>query len=357
MIKRNLLALTIIILSVDHVSGQSDKEKAFTKGQEAIDLMDKGKIDESIKLLEESAKLDPDNLDYPYEIAYAHYMAKNYQKSIDILADLMERKGANDRVFQLLGNSYDNIGLKEKAIETYEAGLIKFQNSGKLHLELGGMYLQVKNYDKAIYYYEKGIEVEPAYPSNYYRVAKLFLDSDEEVWGMIYGELFMNLERNSPRNTEISKLLYDTYKREINFTSDTSFTVSFSKNAVVMMNSKKIELPFGVGIYEPTLIMEMLNEKSIDINSLDRIRTGFVKNYFMNKGDKKYPNILFDYQNKIFKEGHFEAYNHWVLMHGDEEAFGHWKESNQEKWEKFVEWFNPNGLKIDDKNKFYRGQY
>ena len=57
--------------------------------------------------------------------------------------------------------------------------------SGKLYLELGGMYLHTKEYDKAISYYEKGIDVEPGYPSNYYRLAKIFLNSDEEVWGMI----------------------------------------------------------------------------------------------------------------------------------------------------------------------------
>src|SRR6267143_5281644 len=174
MIKRNLLTLVIILsVAVGHAFGQANKEKALAKGNEAIKLMDNGKIEESIKLLEESMKLDPDNIDYPYEIGYANYMAKNYQKTIDVLTDLTRRKDAYDRVFQLLGNSYDNIGQKEKAIEIYELGLKKLPNSGKLNLELGGMYLTAKNYDRAIYYYEKGIEVEPGYSSNYYRVAKI----------------------------------------------------------------------------------------------------------------------------------------------------------------------------------------
>ena len=40
--------------------GQSDKDKAFEKGRAAIELMDNGKIDESIKLLEEAQNLDPE---------------------------------------------------------------------------------------------------------------------------------------------------------------------------------------------------------------------------------------------------------------------------------------------------------
>ncbi len=353
---RHILVLTFLLIA-GQIAGQTNKEKALTKGREAIKLMDNGQITESIKLLEESMELDPDNIDYPYEIGYAHYITKEYQKAIDVLTPLAMRNNTNDRIYQLLGNSYDNIGQRDKSIATYEAGLKLLPKSGRLHLELGGMYLTTKEYDKAVAYFEKGIEAEPGYSSNYYQLAKTFLNSEEEVWGMIYGEIFMNLERNSSRTTEISKLLYDTYKSEIKFTSDTSFTVSFSKNAVIDMGSKKPELPFGVGVYEPTLLMEVWPEKQIDINSLDRIRTGFVKSYFNNKRDKKYPNVLFDYQNRIFKEGHLEAYNHWILLKGDEDGFTKWQESNTGKWDRFVDWFNLNGLKIDDKNKFVRTQY
>lgn len=37
--------------------------------------------------------------------------------------------------------------------------------------------------------------------------------------------------------------------------------------------------------------------------------------------DKEYPNILFSFQKQVKDAGHIEAYNHWILMKGDEEAF------------------------------------
>ena len=55
---------------------QSDSEIALTKAKEAIKLMDEGKIDKSIELLEESQKLDSKNYIYPYEIAYAYVLKK-----------------------------------------------------------------------------------------------------------------------------------------------------------------------------------------------------------------------------------------------------------------------------------------
>ncbi len=322
--------------------------------------MDKRKYNESIKLLEEAQKLDPVRIDYPYEMAYAYYLKGDYQGAIKIAEKHIGRKDVTVGFFQLLGNSYDVVGKSEKAFEVYDAGLEKFPNSGSLYLEKGNVYWMKEDYNTALPFYEKGIEVDPQFPSNYYRAAKLFCSSTEEVWGMIYGEIFMNLERNSDRTAEISKLLYDTYQSEIKFTSDTSMTVSFCQQMFVDIKSisdpKNIKLPFCL-IYEPTLMMSIPLQKSIDLQSLDKIRSAFVDNYYNNKREALFPNVLFGYQKKIKDEGHMEAYNYWILMKGDEDAFDEWKSANEEKWAGFVKWFNVNQLKLDDENRFYRGQY
>lgn len=361
--KIKIIGLILFMIIGQVVFGQSDKDKALEKAIEAVKLMDSGNVDESIKLLEEAQNLDPNRFDYPYELAYAYYLKEDYNEVIKILEGVINHKDVNDRLFQLLGNSYDMIGEPEKALETYDKGLEKFPNSGAIYLEKGNVYWMKKEYEKALLFYEKGIEVAPQFPSNYYRATLLYCNSSEEVWGMIYGEIFMNLEPNSKRTAEISKLLYNTYKNEITFTSDTSFSVSFSKTALIniddLQDPNKMKLPFGVGVYEPTIMMSMINEKSIDLNSLNRIRTNFIKMYFKNNNNKKYPNILFDYQNKILKAGHFEAYNYWILMKGDEALFRIWHSANTKKWDKFVKWFtdDKNRLKLDSSNKFYSGQY
>lgn len=355
------IGLLLFMMIGQMATGQTDKEKALEKGIAAIELMDNGKIDESITLLEEAQKLDPDRFDYPYELAYAHYLKEDYKETIRILEKNKNHKDVNERLFQLLGNSYDILGNTEKAFEAYDAGLKKFPNSGIIYLEKGNVYWGKKEYEKALPFYEKGIAVDPMFPSNYYRATLIFCGSTEEVWGMIYGEIFMNLERNSKRTAEVSKLLYDTYQSEIQFSSDTSFSVSFSKNATLniadFQDPSKIKLPFGIGVYEPTLMMSMISEKTIDLNSLDRIRTKFVEAYFENGNNEKYPNVLFEYQNKVKNAGHLEAYNHWILMKGDEDAFEAWYSSNIEKWDNFIEWFTGNGLEINQSNKFVSGQY
>jgi len=101
----------------------------------------------------------------------------------------------------------------------------------------------------------------------------------------------------------------------------------------------------------------MLTVKSIDMNTLDSIRSNFVDNYYLKGYNKTYPNALFSYQKKVKEAGHIEAYNHWILMKGDEDGFDSWLSANKGKWESFRKWFAGNGLKLNNSNKFFRGQY
>jgi hypothetical protein len=224
-----------------------------------------------------------------------------------------------------------------------------------LYLERGIIPLDDKKYDEALKYFEKGIEAEPGFPSNYYWAAKIYCNSDEPMWGMLYGELFMNLERNGKRTVEISKLLYDTYKSQITFPAPGKTNVSFTKQ-VIVEGRKPDKMPYTL-VYEPTIGLAAASETVIDLNSLDRIRQGFLRIYFEKGFNKEYSNVLFDYQDKIAKAGCIEAYNHWLLLQGDQNSFNTWRAQNPAKWQDFLKWFSANPLKLDDNNRFYKGQY
>jgi tetratricopeptide (TPR) repeat protein len=359
MTKKLALALFLSFAATQFVSAQSNKEIAASKAEEAIRLEDdEGKYDEALVLLKEAQQLDPGNITYPYELAYTYGAKKEYKKASDILEPLLKHKDVFARVYQALGNNYDYQGLPSKAIATYKEGLKKFPNSGELYLELGTTLGLQKEYDSALSYYEKGIQVAPEFPSNYYRATKVFQALEQEVWSMIYGELFMNLERNGKRTAEISKLLFDIYKNKITFPTDTSVSVSFLKNTTMNLadfsDPSNVKLPFSFGCYEKGMAVAVAGEKSIDIISLDRIRTRFLKGYLKNGDAIKYPNVLFEYQQKIMNAGHLEAYNYWLLMQGDEEKFSQWKAINSNKWDSFLAWFSKNGIKLDQDHKFTR---
>ena len=360
---KKLVIITLGLIVGLTTFSQDNKTLAKEKAKKAIELMDNTSVDEAIPLLEEAKKLDPGTYIYDYEIGYAYTIKQDYPKALEIYKKVIKYKDANDQCYQMLGNLYDYNGDPENAIKAYDKGLKKFPNSGILYLEKGTIYNMQKKYNEALTFYELGIKVDPAFPSNYYRATQILCGSEEEVWGMIYGEIFLNLEPTTNRTEEISKLLFDTYKSQIKFTSDTSLSVSFSKNAVInvsindLKHFDQFKLPFGSMIYEITLMLSIVDEKIIDLNSLNRIRENFVYNYFEKKHNTKYPNVLFDYQKKVKDSGYLEPYNYWLLSSGDINNFSLWKEKNNDMWGKFIDWFNNNRLQLDLDNKFTRDQY
>lgn len=355
-----LAALFVFLTFHSSLKAQTNEERAKAKASEAITLVEEGKYPEGIKFLKDAKKLDSKNATYPYEIAYAYYIQKDYKNALKYLEPLMKEKRVYENAFQLAGNSYDLLGNKNKALETYDNGLKYFPNSGSLYLEKGTMALSKENYEEALSYYEKGIEAAPQFSSNYYWAARIYCSSTEKVWGMIYGEIFLNLERNSKRTIEINKLLYDTYKQNIKFSSDTTLSVSFSKqNQISVEDLQKgaLKMPYGVMVYEKNLIVAIIKEKQIDLPSLNRIRSRFADVYFKNNDGNEYPNVLFEYHQTIAKAGHFEAYNYWLLGKGEDTTFSTWRTENKNKWENFTKWFSENKLSLTETHKFYRKQY
>src|SRR5690606_11668862 len=284
------------------------------------------------------------------------FLREEYEEAIKILNKVKKYKSINSLVYQMSGNCYSYMGNPEMAIKEYEEGMKYFPNSGILYLEKGNVFLHQENYNEAIKNYEKGIAVEPEFPSNYFRLAKLFLNSTDKLSGIIYGELFMNLERSSKRSLEMSKLLYDTYKSSITF-NENEIKVDFCEiyiDAASIKEDGDIDLPL-CAIFGKNFMLAITEENTINLNAIHSLRTNFIKNYF--KDDyKKYPNVLFEYHKIMLDNDLFEAYNHYLFHMGNQKEFNQWLENNRNKYDEFVKWYvkEENGITITEANRYIR---
>jgi len=344
-----LLLLFCFIITV-----QAQKKEFKCKDiYEAAKLIDAGKYDESIAMLKECEKADPTEHAYPYEIALAYTYKEEYQKAIDQLEKIKNYKDLGPDYYQLLGNAYDYAKNPKKAISVYDEGLVKFPNAGRLYLEKGVIYESQENYNDAVLSYEKGMKVDPMYSSNYYRAALLYLNSDNKLAGLMYGEIFMNLERTTKRTIKISELLFNAYKDNIKF-NDTGAKIDFCHIVIDSnsINDKEIKLSF-CEVFGFSFILSTLNQKEITLQSLSEIRTSFIK-YHFEKNAQKYPNVVLEYHKKLLDLGLFDAYNHYLFQMGAETEFNQWQTNNKEPYEKFVNWYQDpeNELKITQENIF-----
>lgn len=346
-----LIGIVVLLLCNLFLYGQGDKEKAQKMGEMAMQKLEAGEARLAVAILKEAVKLDSQNIEYPFQLAYVYYAERQYRRASDILEKLLEHPQADDRIWEMLGTTYDLAGDSLKAIQTYDKGLKAFPKSGYLHLARGDMAFEAGLTEQALYYYEKGIQVAPYFPDNYFQAAKTYMGTSEEVWGMMYGELFLNLERNTNRTLQMSFLLHAIYQKEIEILSDTTARVSFSRGAGVDVENdfekgEEVKLPFGT-VYESLLEKALIGIRQLDLSGLATLRSRFLENYYAKSYDEDYPQQLFAYQKRLADAGHLEAYHRWVLIGATQEAFAQWYQQNEEKWKAFMQWFRENPIELE----------
>lgn len=372
MSKMNFMMVLLLALIGSAADAVAQKDGVRQQIDQAVRLTDERLYDRSETLLREALESDARNFRAQYELARVYYLRGDYSAAAKLAREALRCEGAEDVGYQLLGNACDDLGSFDKALAVYEKGLKRFPDSGRLCWELGQIANNDNDYLRAIRYYERGIEAEPGFAPNYYHVAAVFLSSSEKVWGMLYGEIFMLLERESPRTEAMSRFLYEGYRTGITLETgdkpgEWAVDARFSRShRVDYTQDGQIALPYGTGVYEPLVVVSFPRDaEQVSIGTLVKMRRSFADNYFeMREGLRgrlatapDYPNVLFDYQRAAAEAGHAEAYNYWVLRYGDTAQFDAWLSSHRKQWKAFQSWFAEHPLVLSKARCFNRRQY
>ncbi len=330
--------------------------------REAIQLMDEGSYAPSIAKLEE-AKSIAYNPIYDYEIALAHYRQGDYGTAAKLLKRVIKKGYENELCYTLLGNAYDMLGQRNKAMKTYDGGLKKFPNSGPLHLEKGIVFVNENRLGDALVTWEQGLTVDPVYPSNFYQAAKMFARTEERLWTLLYGEMFLNTEFNTQRTAEISELLFRQYFDVYVSTSDTSGEFNLvAKNQVVQISLDALKDTSNVSRIMSTLFPfpRMMATKFAltapfyqgglpTIDNLIAIRSTFIDDWYADPTTpENYPNALLDYLHQVREAGHFEPYNYYIFRHALPEMFDIYLSIHRSDFEDFIAWYDVHNMDVEN---------
>ncbi len=358
MIKKRVLVFIFSVIAILQTGytqeKRSEAENIFLRG---FQMAEDGKIDKGLMLMEEAMEMEPDNLDFAYEVAYFYTVLERHGDAIEILEKLVKRKDCPDIAYQMLGNNYDFDGDPKKAIETYKAGLKRFPKSGKLYLELGNMESQTKNYKKALGFYEQGIKVEPYFPSNYINAATLHMLAGDKFLAIMYSEIFMNLERDTKRTVLASNYILNFYNSAFSLSTDSTgkknigirYSGLVDSLANPLDSSNRGNLFKGIMVY--FFLIECLNnENEISFESVCRIRENILNEFYDTGLDKTYYNAVFDWQKQLKDKGLFNAYNHWIMSLSDMESFKKWSDNNNAEAVEFLNWYESKGIPLEGKD-------
>ncbi|MDA7502050.1 tetratricopeptide repeat protein [Chitinophagales bacterium] len=357
-ITRCLISLFVLALPIVAVAqtGSFFEEFYVEKAQIARDQLDWGQAIEHYTKLH---KKFPSNLEYDWEIAMCYYYNEQFDEAINVVDELIRLRPSEIKYHRLTANAYDLKGDYDSAINVLNEAIASMPNEGELFLDYGVIAYLRGDEQRAIELWEDGIRADPYFSENYYWATKTFAESAAPIWAIMYGEMFLNIEKGTERFSEISELLLGEYLRylkqdstaitavDLQFEGRNLFQESFDNVFQILRDRDYIDLEgtgrMPDGSYSDTRAISFIKEQFLDV--------------WMQIYDSEFPVPLFRWQAKLQSNSNLEAYAHWLLINGEPNYFLKWQSQNRAQFDNFIMDMGMNPLKVDILNYFCRKDY
>ena len=314
------IPVTLLISNLSTMA-QTQPSEGKTPQEVARAYTQQGDYTNAIVVLNGALQKDPQNLELSKDLSFNYYLNRDYPKGLTIAKPLIERPDADVQTYQIVGLFYKANDDRKECEKLYRAGIKRFPRSGVLYNEYGEVLWASQDYS-AVRQWEKGIETDPNYSSNYYNAAKYYYFTRDKVWALLYGEIFINLESYSKRTAEIKDLLLAGYKKLFLETD--------------MQKNQDTKNPFVLAWLNMMAPLNFTVKDGVTAESLTVLRTKFIINWF-NTYPSNYPFRLFEYQRQLLKAGMFEAYNEWIFgAAGNLPAFQAWSNTHSDEYNRFI---------------------
>ncbi|TWI92182.1 tetratricopeptide repeat protein [Chitinophaga japonensis] len=309
----------------------------------------------AILVLNQALQLEPDNIQFRKQLGFAYYLRGEMGKAKSIIDPLLDEKDVDPQMYQIAGNIYQARQEWKGAQKLYDKGIRKFPESGALYNDNGQLLMTLKMYDGALNNWLKGIEKDPNFPGNYYNAARTYYYSKDPVWAILYGEIFVNLESYTTRTAEIRDILIESYKKLFNDPSMLSMPLPDMDDKKSKRNRNNSDF---VNVYRQLMAKQTgVISSGIDPEALIMLRTRFLLDWYNFYG-LKYPFALFDLQQKLLKEGMFEAYNQWLFGPvASQSAYRAWTNLHKSEYDKFMQYQRNHPFKLRPDEYYNDGRF
>jgi tetratricopeptide (TPR) repeat protein len=289
--------------------------------KQARQHLERGAIKQSIVLFSQAIERAPQVMLLRRDLAYALNLAGEHEDAYKTIEPIFKDGQADEMSYQIAAVALLGKGEKKKTKNIIQRGLKAYPKSGRLYNELGKYYENNDDMEYALDAWVKGIEADPGYHMNYYNAARVYATTSKPIWTIMYGEIFINLERYTNRSTEIRGLMLQAYK-SLPTTLGKTTLPKFGTNIVAGEDAS-----FETAVmHTMQQLLPLLND-GVTTDNLMMLRTRFIMDWKKDYA-AQYPFSLFAYHDQMLGDGEFEAYNQWL--------FGKAENAKQfESWTKF----------------------
>jgi len=149
----------------------ADQRAADEYRQLGLSYRKQERFDDAIAALQQSVKLDPQNIDGRIILGWTQHLAKKHDDAATSLWEAIYRSPTSLQAFNAIGIVYLVRGdLPQSVVLHSWAALLKTDNE-IAHYNLSLAYQRLQQYDLAIAYAQKAIELEPSNPHPFVALA------------------------------------------------------------------------------------------------------------------------------------------------------------------------------------------
>jgi tetratricopeptide (TPR) repeat protein len=196
-----LFSLTLITLNV----AAQDKGSVSDLIKEGVQLNDQGKYTEAIDKYNEALKIDPENAQANYEVAFSMVLSGKgndgilYVEKAIKASNSLQLKAA---CYDMLGSIYDNDHQTPKAIEAYKNGIQVNPKYQRLYYNLGLTYFRNKQFAEAEANAIEAIKLDPKHGGSLRMYALVTFHQNKRINALMGFCSYLLLDPKSPQAAE-----------------------------------------------------------------------------------------------------------------------------------------------------------
>lgn len=306
---------------------------------EAIKLHDAKRFAEAARIFEKLREKHPRHVVILHELALTYRTMGQHEKAVEVL--MPYSGGLPPDTLSSLGSALDDAGRPKEAFHVLRWGVVKYPDSGLLYSDLGVVLLRNGDIGQAMQAFHEGILAEPSWPSNYMNSAKVNSKSDERGLALMEGEMFRVLEPDSPRSEDIAVMMLEMYRQAVTVkvnpkTGRNDIFISLTKQEMKGSDEVSPATSFEIGFGPP---LALVHQKGLTLKSLHLVRAAFAEKWLdpsvpVSASLRKMP--LFRLHRALLAEGHFEAYDYWLLGPAFANEAGAWIRQHEQQMVAFA---------------------
>ncbi|TRZ41632.1 tetratricopeptide repeat protein [Robertkochia solimangrovi] len=331
--KNLFLSTAFVLFSISGFCQELTLDEIIDKG---IALHDEGDYESAIQMYEKALEIDSTSSLAHYEMAFSYFNTKNYVKAEEHCRKSMALDDKNMMVsYIILGNSLDMQGKPEEAIEIFKEGIEQFDHY-LLNYNYAITCFNTGDLDAAYDAITAGIQMYDAHAGSHLILSQIMEKKGDRIKSMLPIYYFLLLEPNTERSeTAYSRLL------------------GFLDQGVEKSSEKNINISVPMNGDNDFSAAEMMISMSRATNTLTENKDKSALEHFADnnqsiftilgelKKDKEgfWWEVYVPFFYDLTKSDIVEPFSYYISFTQGEEVID-WFDANEEKLEKFNQFFN-----------------